>query len=321
MSTSISYKVTNIGEDQDVEVRRFLVSQEVEVYGSFKHLQVKLLSIFPKLKMGNFSIFWTDNEGDEVTIASDDDLYIALAEMNGPVNKLTVRTKREETSEEDSTAGEEEVTQSREDYQQWSGVFADNTRSGASSDTFGQSTTSQGPANQIIPSLILTIMQFFGVNPNGYYGFFQPTENSASSSQCPFATPTYHSRNCFCRQPNIIKFIASQFVKISAMFTKASITMSSLMMMLFILMILPSFLINSALYLAFAASLGLPLGTLITGHLLYALISCSPTFLVASGSIWAFHRVIVQRKPLLDFDLELWRRKFEVFRTRIQEQQ
>ena len=331
MSTSISYKVTIVGSDQDVEVRRFLVSHEV--FGNFKHLQGKLLSIFPTLKSRNFSVIWTDNEGDEVTIASDEDLSIALAELEGPVYKLTVRPKGEESPQEDWTPSseEEESTQSREspieDFQQWSGVFTNNTGARASTDPFGQANSNQGQTNQSVPSVILTIFQFLGINPNGFYGFFQPQttpENSGFSShnnQCPFATPTYHSRNCFCRQPNIIQYIASQFLRMSAMFTRASITMSSIMMMFITFMILPAFLINSALYLAFAASLGLPLATLVTGHLLYALISCSPSFLVATGSIWTFHRIFVQRKPLLDVDLDLWRRKFEAFSARLQEHQ
>ena len=319
MSTTISYKVTILGAYQDVEVRRFHVSQQV--YGNFKHLQGKLLSVFPTLNMRNFSVFWKDNEGDDVTIESDEDLSIALAEMDGPVYKLTVRTREDEST---LSSEEEESSQSREspieDFQQWSGVFND-TGSGPSPDPLGQANTNQGQPNHII-SVILTIVQFLGINANGFYGFSQQqTPRTNSTNQCPFATPTYHSRSCFCRQPNIIKFIGSQFVRISAMLTRASITVSSIMIMLFTMMILPSFIIHSALYLAVAGSLGLPLATLITGHLLFALISCSPTFLVATGSIWAFHRIFVQKKPLVDVDIELWKRKFESLSAHLQQQQ
>ena len=53
MSTTISYKVTFVGPDQDAEIRRFLVSQEA--YGNFRNLQGKILSVFPALK--NFSTY------------------------------------------------------------------------------------------------------------------------------------------------------------------------------------------------------------------------------------------------------------------------
>jgi len=319
MSESNSYKVSLVGTDQDVEVRRFLVSQEE--YGNFKKLEGKLLTVFPALRTRNYSVFWSDNEGDEVTIGSDEDLLIAIKEMEGPVYKLTVRTRGEEKHQEEGvpSSEEEESIQSRDspsdDFQQWSGVFNNNNPAG-----FGQANINQGETNVILPPALLTVLQFLGINLNGFFGSSQlrpPTDNN----QCPFATPTYHSRHCFCRQPNIIKYIGSQFIKISAMFTRASITMSSIVMMLFTFMILPSFIVHSALYLAFAASLGLPLPTLITGHLLYALISCSPSFLVATGSIWAFHRLFVQRKPLLDVDMDLWKRKLEALSACLQENQ
>ena len=36
---------------------------------------------------------WVDSDGDEVTIASDDELVIALTEMTGPVYKINISIK------------------------------------------------------------------------------------------------------------------------------------------------------------------------------------------------------------------------------------
>lgn len=320
MSTSISYKVTFVGPDQDAELRRFLVSQEA--YGNFRNLQGKIMSVFPTLK--NFSVFWTDNEGDNVTITSDEDLTIALQEMDGPVYKLIVKQREEDTSIDESPLSSEEeesIANSEapvEDFQQWSGVFNDNTGTGTSNN--GQANENQG---QNMPPFILTILQFLGIDLNRLSGSSQSAPPNPTY-QCPlayFQTPSYHRRNCLCQAPRMVTYLTSQCLKVSAMCTKASITVSSIMIMLFIMMILPSFILHSALYLALAASLGLPLPTLITGHLLFAIISCSPTFLVATGSIWAFHRICVQKKPMLDVDVELWRRKLETLSTHFQQQQ
>jgi len=307
MSTSTSYKVSYTGEGKVVEVRRFLVSQEM--FGDFKHLRGKLLSVFPRLGLEIFSLFWKDDEGDEITISSDEDLLIALGEMEGPVYKLGIKiteraTSVESISEEDDSVHNSETPS--DDFQQWSGVFTSNT---------GDNTNNMGPQEQtypIIPPMLLTILHFLGINPNGFYFFPQSEGISGNpSNQCPFGSQAYHG---------IIQYVVTQFLRVTAMFTRASITLSSITIMLFIMMVLPSFFIHTVLYLAFAASLGFPLPTLLGGHLLFLLISCAPTFLVATAAIWAFHRITVQKKPLVEVDLEFWKRGFETLFTRLQHQ-
>jgi len=273
------------------------------------------------LKNKKFSIFWTDNEGDDVTIASDEDLNIALAELEGPVYKITVKTKYEENMQESqSTSSEEEEPiesneSPTEEFQHWSGIFADQARA---EPTSGQPNNNQGMIHQFIPPIFLTFLQFLGINPNG---LIQYPQNQDQPGQCPFETPTYHNPNCFCRQPNILKFVVSQALKVAAMFTQASITISSAMVMLVVWAILPAFIINSVLYLAVSACLGLPVVTLVTGHLLYLIIACAPPFLVTALGMLAAHRIFVLRRPLLDIDLELWKRKVERFIAQVQELQ
>merc|ERR1711887_513231 len=55
-----------------------------------------------------FSVSWTDEDGDKVTIASDEELSIALTEMTGPVYKLVVNIKtqkKDEKTKKDSKDG------------------------------------------------------------------------------------------------------------------------------------------------------------------------------------------------------------------------
>ena len=102
-----SYKATCIEGDQTPEVRRFLVSQEL--VGNFQHLQRKLATVFPKLGQQNFSVFWRDSEGDDITIASDEDLLIALGEMEGSVCKLILKMREGGEREEDHSLRNEET--------------------------------------------------------------------------------------------------------------------------------------------------------------------------------------------------------------------
>merc|ERR1712168_3581 len=53
-------------------------------------------TVFPQLKNLNFSISWTDEDGDNVTIGNDEELIIALTEMPGPLYKINVVVKKAE---------------------------------------------------------------------------------------------------------------------------------------------------------------------------------------------------------------------------------
>ncbi len=88
---SVSFKVSLLSEDSSAkaEVRRFVVDREVST--SLIFLKEKLVDLFPgELRGKNVKISWRDEDGDDVTIGSDDELIIALTEMKGPVYKLDV---------------------------------------------------------------------------------------------------------------------------------------------------------------------------------------------------------------------------------------
>merc|ERR1712013_828995 len=98
MAESVSFKVVLKDEN---EWRRFVVDKEVST--SFSYLQEKMSLVFPLLKQKIFTISWTDEDGDMVTIASDEELIIALTEMSGPVYKLIINIKSEKKSEDISS--------------------------------------------------------------------------------------------------------------------------------------------------------------------------------------------------------------------------
>ncbi|KAJ4436526.1 hypothetical protein ANN_16557, partial [Periplaneta americana] len=74
------------------EVRRFGVDRDV--VSNFGYLKEKLQTVFPTLRGTNFSVSWKDSDGDNIVISSDDELIIALTEMQADVRKLFVTVEQ-----------------------------------------------------------------------------------------------------------------------------------------------------------------------------------------------------------------------------------
>jgi len=312
MISSVSYKVSLITANQDTEVRRISVSKNVD--NSLTYLRGKLLTEFPTLKETKFSVFWTDDEGDVVSITSEEDLNIALAELEGPIYKIIVKPNLEDIPEGCSLNLEKKVKTienppPEKDFQE-RGILPPrvgfNSRSLSSAMQFlaanvgglhWLSPRAPGQGHQDLPA------------PTPTPTIQNPTPTSAS--HCPFSDSTVHSGNCFCHQPNVLKNLAFQAVNIASILPQASFTLSSAMMLLPLLLVLPQFLLTSLLYLTVAASLGLPLTTLLAGHLLYSVIACCPPALLVAVAMWAVHKIFVQRRTLGEEDVELWRRWIE----------
>merc|ERR1712154_536820 len=91
MGDNVSFKVF-LKNDNEQEVRRFVIDKNVST--SYDYLLEKLRVVFPQLQGAVFSVCWTDEDGDHVTITSDEELIIALTEMAGPLYKLTVAVRK-----------------------------------------------------------------------------------------------------------------------------------------------------------------------------------------------------------------------------------
>jgi len=99
IAMSVSYKITLIGENNHRETRRMIVGEENSNLASLKE---KLMNIFSSLKPHNYVLQWTDDEGDDITITSEEDLTVAMTDMKGPVYKLLIKTKLDEKEKEKS---------------------------------------------------------------------------------------------------------------------------------------------------------------------------------------------------------------------------
>ena len=82
----VSFKVSL---DEKSQVRRFLVPQDCST--SYVYLKEKLRSVFgQEIANSGFDISWQDNEEDIVTVESDEELLIAMNELEGPVYKFNL---------------------------------------------------------------------------------------------------------------------------------------------------------------------------------------------------------------------------------------
>merc|ERR1712226_1192959 len=90
MADNVSFKVylKDPSQGEETEVRRFVVDKEVST--SLIYIKEKLVSVFPVLAEKLFSVSWTEEDGDAITIDTDEELILALTELAGPVYKLTV---------------------------------------------------------------------------------------------------------------------------------------------------------------------------------------------------------------------------------------
>ena len=90
----LDLKVCLKQEMEKDELRRFEVKRDAST--SYKYLVSELRHIFTQLKNSSFSVGYFDEEGDEVTIATDRELATAFNQMIGPLYKLTINLKKEE---------------------------------------------------------------------------------------------------------------------------------------------------------------------------------------------------------------------------------
>jgi len=86
----VSFKVSlSTEKDPKPQIRRFEVPQDCST--SYIYLKEKLRSIFPQeLENSGFKITWQDQEGDIVTVDTDEELFIAMNEIKGPVFKFDI---------------------------------------------------------------------------------------------------------------------------------------------------------------------------------------------------------------------------------------
>merc|ERR1711970_826000 len=66
---------------------------------NFSDIKAAVLNYFPELEKEDYVVGWVDEQGDYVTVGSDQELQLALAERKGSVLKILVKMKNEKKKE------------------------------------------------------------------------------------------------------------------------------------------------------------------------------------------------------------------------------
>merc|ERR1711913_175089 len=116
-------------------------------------------------------------------------------------------------------------------------------------------------------------------------------------------------RPCDCRrhQPDLLPLILGKCCQFSLQMTKHMVRVASPLLLLLTIFIMPRSIIYSAVFMMLSAGLGLHMPTLVAGQVLYALLSFTDPLLMTFICIFAIHKTVVRKKPLID--LNYWKRR------------
>ncbi|XP_011345927.1 sequestosome-1 isoform X2 [Ooceraea biroi] len=85
----LSFKVYMINDDLSdhvEQVRRFAIDTDVAM--NYNYLRERLQTFFPELRSRNFIMAWRDDEKENITISTNEELEIALTEMSKDIRKI-----------------------------------------------------------------------------------------------------------------------------------------------------------------------------------------------------------------------------------------
>merc|ERR1712018_783857 len=206
----------------------------------------------------------------------------------------------------------------------WQGLYPD------LSALFNQQNQQNHNNTNTRPSFFSILLALLGIDTSSYTSptqgpgalppqFSGPIQGQPTPSASPGPTPSsggdYFSQGrqgnrCNCNghhEPDILPLLIARVLKFSRIFTRGFILFLVTLMFASTISILPNTLLYNAAFFLLAGGLGLHLPTLVAGHVLYALFCCFDPFLLALVSIWAVHKTMIRRKPLID--VNLWKRR------------
>jgi len=88
-------------KEEEEEVRRFTLERSS---CSYQQLVSQLVAMFPQLEAAVYAVSWTDEEGDAVTVSSQEELGIAMEEMAGPVYRFRIVVKEQRKMKQRETS-------------------------------------------------------------------------------------------------------------------------------------------------------------------------------------------------------------------------
>ena len=210
------------GSEESVEIKKFQVPNDTD----FSYIIQKIKSYYSQLNYGGMKLFWTDSDGDQIKIDSEEDLQTAKNEMTGETLKFKVILENE---------GQSQLNAEDDDDEMELDDPRDEKREDLGQDIQQKSEVTDG--NYIL-SLMVYIVQCLGLEPSDQHR---------------------------AREVSVASYLIRVAAGLTTKLTKSVVLMSSLFLLTVLSMFLPSFVTNSIIYFILAFSLGLPMATLLLG--------------------------------------------------------
>merc|ERR1711913_33774 len=167
---------------------------------------------------------------------------------------------------------------------------------------------SQG--SQGTPAATTLLLRLLGLSQDQLRPAPSPSAPPAEEQQQEQQQQQQQGRPCDCRrhhQPDLLPLILGKCCQFSLQMTKHMVRVASPLLLLLTIFIMPRSIIYSAVFMMLSAGLGLHMPTLVAGQVLYALLSFTDPLLMTFICIFAIHKTVVRKKPLID--LSYWKRR------------
>lgn len=242
--TNTTFKVTFVNSSNgDEELRRLQLPCNLTT--DYQCLKTKLASYHPECEVE--SVFWTDEDGDDIVVDCDQDLESVVKDQ-GDLVKLHVSMVPRPS----------------------------------------------GDDNPVLAGLVTTA-QSLGIDPG-------------SCGQCDHVSHTGQHQ----QHTSVPRYMARLVAGLSFKLTRSLIVMVSLAIISGLTLILPTMVTSSLIFVIIAASVGLPLATILLGHALFLFIYCSPSYIVTLAVVWAIKTMLSTKKNyFLKKNLDYWNKTLE----------
>ncbi|XP_014249678.1 uncharacterized protein LOC106666767 [Cimex lectularius] len=89
LENAVLFKVYLVLPGEETQIRKFSIDRDVVT--NFLYVKQKISALFPLLQNIELEIFWTDDDDDNIQICNDEELMIALTELQGVYKKIIVK--------------------------------------------------------------------------------------------------------------------------------------------------------------------------------------------------------------------------------------
>merc|ERR1740131_549183 len=131
-----------------------------------------------------------------------------------------------------------------------------------------------------------------------------PRNEPQNAPSAPSMDDKHQHQSCRCsttpQWQNIDPMFLNKCEQFWTTFTGTLKTVMTMFFLVFVLTMLPQFIMSQVVFLIVASGLGLSIPTMIACNMILMVTRASHPLLLAAFSIWSFHRVVIKKKRLFN---------------------